>query len=145
MFARDDVHRGRRWPLLWIFAPLILGALIITGAAVIAHASLGFPNTDLAEELDAAARAGNPLVSEVTDFDWDRLCVVPPRVSSEAVDDLLGFQWGVVGGDRLANQLLLVFAHRGEVVTHLYLRRNTVATPSEPGECWGPDDEATRL
>lgn len=145
MFARDDVHRGRRWPLLWVLGPLVLGALIVTLLAVIANASLGFPNTGLADTLDEEARTGDPLMAEVTDFEWDRLCVFLPRTSSEEVDELLGFGWGVVGGDRFENRLLLVFVRDDEVVTHLYLRRNVVDAPPSSGACWGPEEEATRL
>lgn len=144
MFARDDAHRGRRWPLLWIFIPLIVGALVVTGLSVLAHASLGFPNTTLAEELDAAAGRDVPM-SELTDFSWDRVCVVPPGASNDEVDELLGFEWGVVGGDRLANQVLLIFVLDDEVVTHLYLRRGVVAAPPATGDCRSPDDEATRV
>ncbi|HVM25388.1 MAG TPA: hypothetical protein VM253_08320 [Candidatus Limnocylindrales bacterium] len=145
MFARDDVHRGRRFPLLWVFVPLVAGASIVTGLAVLAQASLGFPDAGLAERIDAAAAEGDPMLAEVTDFEWDRVCVVPPRVSEEEVDELLGFDWGVVGGDRFANRLLLVFVRDGEVVSHLFLERTVVSRPRAPGECRTPDDEATRL
>jgi hypothetical protein len=145
MFARDDVHRGRSWPLLWVFLPLVVGALIVTGLAVLANASLGFPNTGLAEDLDAESRAGDPLLAEVTPFTWDRVCVFGPRTTSDEVDELLGFDWGVVGGDRFTNRLLLVFVREEEVVSHLYLRRNIVDTPPSTGDCRGPEDESTRL
>ncbi len=145
MFARDDVHRGRRVPLLWIFGPLVLGALLLTGIGIVIRASQGFPDIELAERLQIAAGEGDPLLAEATDFDWDHVCVFPPELPKEAVDRALGFEWGVVGGDTLDNRDLLVFVRSGEVVRHLYLQRGLVGRPDAEGDCRAPDDESTRL
>lgn len=145
MFARDDVHRGRRWTLLWIFGPLVLGALIVTGLGILARASQGFPDIELAERLQTEARTGDPLLAEVTDFPWDRVCVFPRSLPKETVDRTLGIDWGVVGGDTINDRDLLVFVREGEVVKHLYLRRGLVERPAPEGDCRAPDDEGTRL
>ncbi|MBW3613122.1 MAG: hypothetical protein KY392_04600, partial [Chloroflexi bacterium] len=86
MFARDDVHRGRRFPLLWIFGPLVLGALLVTAIGIGIRATQGFPDIELAEQLEQVAVDGDPLLAEVTDFDWDRVCVFPRRLPKETVD-----------------------------------------------------------
>jgi hypothetical protein len=146
MFARDDVHRGRRWPLLWVFLPLILGALLVTGLGILARASQGFPNIELADEIRQAAIAGDPLLAEVTDFAWDRVCVFPPDTSRDEVDARLGLDWGVIGGDASPDRrLLLVFVRDERVVSHLYLRRGVLDPPADGGDCRAPVDESTRL
>ena len=145
MFARDDVDRGWRWPLLWIVLPLLLGALIVTGLGILARASQGFPDIELADRLRIEAESGDPLLADVTDFAWDRVCVFPPYLPSEAVDDTLGLEWGVVGGDTIDTRLLLVFVRGDEVVRHLYLDRGIVREPAAEGDCRDPADEATRL
>ena len=145
MFARDDVHRGWRLPLLWVFGPLILGALLITALGIGIRATQGFPDIELADELQNAASAGDPLLAEVTNFAWDRVCVFPRNLPREAVDDTLGIDWGVVGGDTIDNRDLLVFVHDGAVVKHLYLQRGVVGRPAAEGDCRTPEDETTRL
>ncbi|HSK93021.1 MAG TPA: hypothetical protein VLA76_03055 [Candidatus Angelobacter sp.] len=145
MFARDDVHRGRRVPLAWVFGPLVLGALLVTAVGIGIRATQGFPDIELAERLEQVARGGDPLLAEVTDFEWDRVCVFPSRLPSETVDETLGIDWGVVGGDRIDNRWLLVFVHDNEVVKHFYLQRGLVDRPAEDGDCRAPDEESTRL
>jgi hypothetical protein len=145
MFTRDDYGRGRRFPLLWIFGPLLLGALLVTGLGIAARATQGFPNIELAEEIEAAAD-GAPLLRDETGFAWDRVCVFRQSASAEEVDEVLGFEWGVIGGDPLGDgRLLLVFVQDGEVVTHLFLRRGLLDPPDGEGDCRDPDDERTRL
>ena len=145
MFSRDDVHRGRRWPLLWIFGPLVLGALIVTGLGILARATQGFPDIELAERLDQQARTGDSLLAEATDFEWDRVCVFPPDLPKETVDETLGLEWGVVGGDTIDTRDLLVFVDGDAVVKHLYLRRGLVGEPEPQGDCRAREDESTRL
>jgi hypothetical protein len=146
MFTRDDFGRGRRLPLLWIFGPLLIGALLVTGIGIAARATQGCPNIELAAELEDLAASGDPMLSEVTGFAWDRVCVFPQAVTADDVDATLGFDWGVVGGDPLGDdRLLLVFVADDEVVSHLYLRRGVVDAPPDDGECRSPEDEGTRL
>lgn len=145
MFARDDIHRGWRWPLIWVFLPLLLGALIVTGLGVAIRATQGFPDVELAERLQEEARGGDPLLSEATDFEWDRVCVFPPDVPKETVDRTLGLDWGVVGGDTVDNRDLLVFVTDAAVVKHLYLQRGLVGGAEAEGDCRTRTDESTRL
>jgi hypothetical protein len=146
MFARDDVHRGRRWPLLWVFLPLILGALLVTGLGILARASQGFPNVELADEIRQASNAGDPMLAEVTDFEWDRVCLFGPDTPRDEVDARLGLEWGVVGGDTSPDRrVLLVFVSDERVVSHLYLRRGVLDPPADGGDCRAPEDESTRL
>lgn len=145
MFSRDDFGRGPRFPLLWVIGPLILGALLVTGLGLLVRGTQGFPDIELAERLEQAAVEGDPLLAEATDFDWDRVCVFPRDLPSETVDETLGFDWGVVGGDRIDDRDLLVFVRDDEVVKHFYLRRGLVDRPAEDGDCRGPDEESTRL
>jgi hypothetical protein len=146
MFTRDDFGRGRRLPLLWVFGPLLIGALLVTGLGIAARATQGFPNIELADEIETMAAAGDPMLREVTDFAWDRVCVFPQTVTADDVDATLGFAWGVIGGDPLGDgRLLLVFVADDEVVSHLYLRRGVIDAPSADGECRSPEEEATRL
>jgi hypothetical protein len=145
MFSRDDFDRGARFPLLWVFGPLILGALLVTGLGIAARATQGFPNLELAEEVREAAAEGDPLLAEVTGFSWDRVCIFPADASKATVDALLGFEWGVVGGDPNATgRWLFVFVEDERVVTHFFLR-TSVEAPAEDGDCRAPDDEETRL
>ena len=145
MFSRDDFGRGRRWPLLWIIGPLIFGALLVTGLGIAARATQGFPNIELADEIQRAA-PGKPMLREETDFAWDRVCVFRQSASAEEVDAMLGFEWGVVGGDPLGDgRLLLVFVQDDEVVTHFFLRAGVLDPPDGEGDCRDPDDERTRL
>jgi hypothetical protein len=146
MFTRDDYGRGRRFPLLWVFGPLVLGALLITGLGIAARATQGFPNIELAEELESAAGVGSPMLADETDFTWDRVCVFRQSASVEEVDETLGFEWGVIGGDPLGDgRLLLVFVQDDEVATHLYLRRGLLDPPDGEGDCRDADVERTRL
>lgn len=147
MFSRDDYGRGPRFPLLWVFGPFVLGALIVTGIGVIVRGTQGFPDLELAERLEQAGADGDPLLAEATDFDWDRVCVFSPSATEADVDELLGFSWGVAGGDPYDDRVLLVFVRDGthEVVKHFYLRPNLVDRPVPPGDCRLPDDESTRL
>ena len=145
MFSRDDYGRNRAHPLLWVFGPLVLGALVVTGLGIAARATQGFPNIELAADLETAA-GEDPLLAEATPFEWDRVCIAPPDSTADDVDALLGFEWGVIGGDPLEQQRpLLVFVDDDEVVTHLWLRRGVLDDPPAEGVCLEPDDEATRL
>lgn len=145
MFARDDVSRGWRLPLAWVFLPLLLGVLLVTGLGIAIRATQGFPDIELAEQLQQDASAGNPLLADATDFAWDRVCVFPRDLPKESVDRTLGIEWGVVGGDTIDNRDLLVFLHDGSVVKHLYLQRGLVGRPEPEGDCRTPTDESTRL
>ncbi len=145
MFSRDDLGRGSLHPLFWVFAPLLIGALLITGLGVIARSTQGFPDIELADELQQEAAAGDPLLAEVTDFAWDRVCVFPPDLPKETVDATLGMAWGVVGGSDLDERDLLVFIEGGRVVKHFYFDRGILDAPASEGDCRAPDDESTRL
>ena len=145
MFSRDDYGRGPRFPLLWVFGPFVLGALIVTGVGIVARGTQGFPDLELAERLEQVGDAGDPLLAEATEFAWDRVCVFSSSATVADVDEYLGFSWGVVGGDRYGDRLLLVFVREDQVVKHFYLRRNLIDRPVPPGDCRTPDDESTRL
>ena len=146
MFSPDDFGRGRRFPLLWVVGPLLLGALLVTGLGIAARATQGFPNIELAEELEIAASSASPMLADATDFAWDRVCVFRQSASADEVDEVLGLDWGVIGGDPLGDgRLLLVFVRDDEVVTHLYLKRGLLDPPDGEGDCRLPDDERTRL
>jgi hypothetical protein len=144
MFSRDDLGKGTIHPLFWVFGPLVLGALLVTGLGILARGTQGFPDIELADELRQMASRSDPLMAEVTDFAWDRVCVFPPYLSKEAVDETLGLEWGVVGGD-LEDRNLLVFVDDDRVVKHFYLRRGIVDEPEDGGDCRGRDEESTRL
>ena len=145
MFARGDFERGPRFELFWVFGPLVGAALVITALGIAARATQGFPNIELADDIRLAAGAGDPLLAEVTPFAWDRVCVVPPSADRDDVDDLLGFEWGVIGGDPDGDRLLLVLVDDEEVVTHFFLARGLIPGPEDGGDCRSPDDESTRL
>ena len=145
MFSRDDFGRGTSHPLFWVFGPLVLGALLITGLGIAARATQGFPDIELADELRIIGEGGDPLLADVTDFAWDRVCVFPPHVSKETVDGGLGFEWGVVGGGDLDDRVLLVFLDGDRVVKHFYLVRGLLAEPDPSGDCRTPTDESTRI
>ncbi|HEX7172107.1 MAG TPA: hypothetical protein VF365_05800 [Candidatus Limnocylindria bacterium] len=145
MFSRDDYGRGPRFPLAWVFGPLVIGALLITVLGIAARATQGFPNIELADDIRLAAGSGDPLLADVTPFEWDRVCVFPSSVSMDEVDDLLGFEWGVIGGDPNGDRTLLVLVRDQAVVTHFFLARGMVAAPAAGGDCRSPDDESTRL
>jgi hypothetical protein len=147
MFSSDDMGRGPSFPLLWVFGPLVLGALLVTGLGILARSTQGFPNVELAEEVRVAAAAGDPLLAEVTgDLDWDRVCVFPPSATEADVDELLGFAWGVIGGDPSPDgRTLVVLANGDEVVTHFFLRAGLIEPARGAGDCRTPDEESTRL
>ena len=145
MFSRDDFGRGPRFPLAWVFGPLLLGALLITGLGIAARATQGFPNIELADDIRIAAGSGDPLLAEVTPFQWDRACIFPSTVDEEDVDAMLGFEWGVIGGDPNGDRPLLVLVRGDEVVTHMFLGRGLLPPPATDGDCRSPDDESTRL
>lgn len=145
MFSRDDFGRGPRFPLLWVFGPFVLGALLVTGIGLIARGTQGFPDIELAERLEQAGADGDPLLAEATDFAWDRVCVFPSTATKADVDEQLGFPWGVVGGDPYGDRQLLVFVRDDEVVKHFYIRPIFLDDPVPPGDCRTPEDESTRL
>jgi hypothetical protein len=147
MFSRDDFGRGPRFPLLWVFGPFVLGALLITGLGILARSTQGFPNIELAEEIRVAAAAGHPLLADATgDLEWDRACVFPPSATRADVDEVIGFGWGVIGGDPSGDRRTLVVLIRDhQVVTHFYLAAGVLDRPQGSGDCRAPDDESTRL
>ena len=145
MFSRDDFGRGARFPLVWVFGPLVLGALLITGLGIAARATQGFPNIELADDIRIAAGSGDPLLAEVTPFEWDRVCVFPSTVDEAEVDALLGFEWGVIGGDPTGDRSLLVLVRDDEVVTHFFLARRMLPPLEAGGDCRAPEEESTRL
>ena len=145
MFSRDDLDGGARRPLLWVFGPLVAGALLVTALGIVVRGTQGFPDIELAERLEHAAGEGDPLLADVTDYAWDRVCVFPKDLPKEDVDATLGIAWGVVGGDTISNRDLLVFVRAGNVVRHFYLAHGLVDDPAPEGDCRLPDDESTRL
>jgi hypothetical protein len=147
MFSRDDIGRGPRFPLLWVFGPFVLGALLVTGIGILARSTQGFPNIELADEIRMAATAGDPLLAETTsDLDWDRACVFPPSATKSDVDEVLGFSWGVIGGDPSGDgRTLVVLVRDNEVVTHFFLRAGLLDRAEGTGDCRAPDEESTRL
>ena len=146
MFSRDDFDRGPRLPFLRVLGPIVVGGLIITGLVVAARASQGFPDIDLADAIRRADEAGDPMLADVATFGWDRVCVFPPDVTTEQVDDVLGFDWGVVGGDGTSDRRqLLVFLADDAVVTHVFVPRGTVDAAEGTGDCRGPEEASTRL
>lgn len=147
MFSRDDFGRGPRFPLLWVFGPFVLGALLVTGVGILARSTQGFPNIELADDIRMAAAAGDPLLAETTgDLDWDRACVYPPSATKADVDEVLGFGWGVIGGDPSGDgRTLVVLVRDDEVVTHFFLRAGLLEGAQGTGDCRAPDEESTRL
>jgi hypothetical protein len=145
MFSRDDYGRGTRFPLLWVFGPLVAGALLITALGIAARATQGFPNIELADDIRVAAESGDPLLAEVTPFEWDRVCIFPSSVDEDDVDGLLGFEWGVIGGDPTGDRSLLVFVRDDAVETHLFLSGSMLPAPGPSGDCRASDEESTRL
>jgi hypothetical protein len=112
---------------------------------IAARAIQGFPNIELADDIRRAAGSGDPLLADVTPFEWDRVCVFPSSVGMDEVNDLLGFEWGVIGGDPNGERTLLVLVRDQEVVTHFFLARRLIAAPEAEGDCRSPEDESTRL
>ena len=147
MFSRDDFGRGPRFPLLWVLGPFVLGALIVTGIGILARSTQGFPNIELADAIRIAAGEGDPLLAEATgDLDWDRACVFAPSATKADVDEVLGFSWGVIGGDPSGGgRSLVVLVRDDEVVTHFFLRAGMLDRPEGTGDCRAPDEESTRL
>lgn len=147
MFSRDDFGRGPRFPLLWVFGPFVLGALIVTGLGILARSTQGFPNIELAEEIRVAAAGGDPLLAEATgDLDWDRACIFPSSATEADVDEVLGFAWGVIGGDPSGDgRMLVVLVRDDEVVTHFFLAGGLLDRAEGTGDCRAPDEESTRL
>jgi hypothetical protein len=145
MFSRDDLERPLRWPLMWVIGPLVIGALLVSLVGIGIRASQGFPDIELADELQQLAATDDPLLAETTEFDWDRVCIFRSNLPKEDVDRTLGFEWGVIGGDTIDNRDLVVFLNDGQVVKHFYLGREVLRGPARDGECHLPDDEATRL
>jgi hypothetical protein len=73
----------------------------------------------LADAVETSAETGEPFrLSSVTDFEWDRVHVVPPYASAEAVNRELGFRWDDAEGaaPRTDARSLIVFVSRGEVI-----------------------------
>jgi hypothetical protein len=146
MFSPNDFDRGPRLPLLWLWGPILLGAVLITALTLAVRATQGFPNIELADAIRQADAAGDPLLAEVATFDWDRVCVFPPEASMDDVDERLGIDWGVIGGDGMSDRRqLLVFANGDAVVTHVFVPGGTVDAPEGLGDCRGPDEASTRL
>ena len=146
MFAPSDFDRGPRLPLLWLWGPMLLGALLITALTIGVRATQGFPNIELADAIRQADAGGTPMLAEVADFGWDRVCVFPPEASIDDVDARLGIDWGVIGGDGMSDpRQLLVFVDGDAVVTHVFVPSGTVDAPEGLGDCRGPDEESTRL
>lgn len=147
MFSRDDFGRGPRFPLVWVFGPFVLGALLITGLGILARSTQGFPNIELADEIRIEAAAGDPLLAETTgDLDWERVCLFPPSASKADVDEVLGFGWGVIGGDPSGDgRTLVVLVRDDEVVTHFFLGPGLLDPAEGSGDCRERDAESTRL
>jgi len=147
MFSLPELDRYRRWSLAWVLGPLILGGLIVTLSAVALRAPLGFPDDHLAGRIREAAAIGPgaTYLRQLTDEHWDTVCVAPPFVSKEAVDELLGLEWSRAGGYPEDTHLLLVFVRDREVVTHTYVERRRIIDPPQGGDCRHRQDESTRI
>jgi len=145
MFSRGDYDRSVPWPLVWVLGPLVLGAVLITLIGIGVRATQGFPDIEFADDLQRTAAEGDPLLADVTEFEWDRVCVFRSGLPKADVDRTLGLAWGVVGGDTLDRRDLVVFVHGDQVVKHFYLREDILRGPSGDAECYVPTDEATQL
>lgn len=148
VFSLRELDRYRRWSLAWVLGPLVLGGLIVVVAAVALRAPLGFPNDTLAGAIHDASRTsdGSPTyLRHVTDRRWDTVCVFPPYISREGVNEQLGFTWSVAGGYPSDTHLLLVFLRDDSVVTHTYVERGSISEPGGEGDCRGRQDERTQI
>ena len=54
MFSPNDFDRGPRLPLLWLWGPILLGAVLITALTLAVRATQGFPNIELADAIRQA-------------------------------------------------------------------------------------------
>ena len=146
MFSIRELDRYRRWPLAWVFGPLILGGLLVTIVAFALHAAQGFPDRDLAQRIEHAALEDRGiLLGNLTGFAWDSVCVFPPSATPEVVDQTIGVAWSRAGGSLSDAQVLLVFVRDEAVVTHAYVDRGVLDAPAGRGECREPDDPGTEL
>ena len=146
MFSIFDLDRYRRWPLLWVFVPLILGGLLVTLLAFGLHAARGFPDRELAEKIHGAGqlRPGGRL-EDITGFAWDSVCIFVPSASTEDVDETIGIDWSRAAGSSVDDELLLVFLEEGAVVTHAYVVSSVLPAPTDDGECRAPGGDGTRI
>ena len=147
MFSRTDFDRVRRLPLLWVWGPLLGGTLVVVAITVALRASEGFPDIELGAEIERAAyeRSSPTMLRDVTDFRWDRVCVIPSHASRDEVDATLGFDWGAAGGPGYDDEVLLVFVREQEVQAHAFVPRAVLEPPPDGGDCAGPDDPRTAL
>jgi len=146
MFSILDLDRYRRWPLVWVFVPLILGGLLVTVAAFGLHAARGFPDRELAQRIhDAAQLDPGPRLEDLTGFAWDSVCVFMPSARTEDVDDTIGVEWSRAAGSFLDDEVLLVFLEDGAVVTHAYVLSSVLMAPAGDGDCRAPGDDGTRI
>ena len=147
MFSVRELDRYRRWPLAWVFGPLILGGLIVFAVAAALRAPLGFPDDQLAGAIVAASNVGPDAtyLRQVTESHWDTVCVFPPLTSKDQVDEKLGVSWSRAGGYPEDTHLLLVFLRDGEVVTHTYVARELIDEPAADGDCRDRQDDRTRI
>ena len=146
MFSILDLDRYRRWPLVWVFVPLILGGLLVTVAAFGLHAARGFPDRELAQRIhDAAQVDPGTRLEDLTGFAWDAVCVFMPSAATEDVDETIGFDWSRAAGSFVDDELLLVFVEDAAVLSHAYVVSSVLPAPAGDGECRAPGDEGTQL
>ena len=151
MFSIRDLDRVRRWPLAWVFGPLILGGLLVTMVGFGLLASRGFPDSELGQKIDAAALEATSandrdiLLGNLTGFAWDEVCVFGPSATKESVDETIDIAWSRAGDSVSENELLLVFVRDGAVVKHAYVDRRALDEPDPGGECRSLDDPGTQV
>jgi hypothetical protein len=106
-------------------AALLAASLLVVAAA--GGACSG--RDDLAGRIAAAVAQGDGAsvdFSDLTDFEWDRLHIFPPRTRAEEVTAELGFEWPGVHDMGLLERehvLLFAFVRGGEVVHATPYRR----------------------
>lgn len=115
---RDDAHpmitlnvpvadRPRRWIPRMVLAAFIIvvGGLGLVGWILAQPSAYDRPEgarrTDVGNAINAWVDAANPgdrlHLAEVTDFDWDRVVILPPYASNEMARAALGFAWNAQG------------------------------------------------
>ena len=120
----------------------------MTGSIFNSLYAQGSYQNDLRQQILLTVKNGQEesqvVLSTLTSFDWDRVCVFGTGTSNQDINRVIGVDWLTGDGYVHDQRQILVFVHNNSVATHLVFRPvvfgSDTITTERLGICFSPEN-----